>query len=641
MAVVIGGTPTPEVDDPVCGALLILFLLSAAAHLVVLRANMRIGLKFAFSGMMCGLCALRCAALAVRMAWASYPGAPAVATAAAVSAQLGTVLVFAVNLLLAQRVARAYHPRLAWRPAAGACFALLLAGVVLALVALIVGGALLATPAKTDPGVDEADDGARRRRIAAVALELFGATSMAALAFVPIFVVLGSAFAFRIARARSNAVGAGAEVDDKERTGSNEEETQALSHPPSSSRSSSSYHQHHHHHQHQRQNQLQLQHEHGNRHRQQRRRQQQPHRIEKFGSGSWSTKLWLLLFCSAVATLGAAFRAGTAYVMLLTPGGGGGGPAPWYAARWCYYVFNYATDLVVSTAYLASRFDRRFVVPDGAKGPGDYSSSSSPPPPRGGGAAAAATTVAAFGSGSGSGSESRHSSANSFLSPGADRSSVSASAAGLEPGFELVEMHSPADRASRGDGGSSSSGSSSRPPAADDVEAGRGKIEPVAGPQAPEVRRRTHAAPEERNTSRPANSTSADDADDDNNNNNNNYRAVPRPPEGQQPGDDSSLPRAAAAPATPPVPPARRTPRPRSPLSRVTPPRRSPLCHPAATPPPRPPSPARSPSARSARRPLVLVRVPNPPPLRRRCRGPGGSRARWRAGARRRRRRGD
>ncbi|RYP22312.1 hypothetical protein DL767_009069 [Monosporascus sp. MG133] len=627
MAVVIGGTPTPEVDDPLCGTLLVLFLLSAAAHLAVLRANKRIGLKFAFSGMMCVLCALRCAALAVRVAWASYPGALAVATAAAVSAQLGTVLVFVINLLLAQRVARAYHPRLAWRPAAGVCFALLLAGVVLALVALIVGGALLATPAKTEPGVGEADDGVRRRRTAAVALELFGATSLAALAFVPILVVLGSALAFRIARPRSNAVGAGADVDDKERTGSNEEETQALSHPPSSSRSSSSDHQHQHRHQHQRQNQFQLQHEHGNRHRQQqrrrRRRRQQQHRIEKFGSGSWSTKLRLLLFCSAVATLGAAFRAGTAYVMLLTPGGGDGGPAPWYAARWCYYVFNYATDLTVSTAYLASRFDRRFVVPDGAKGPGDYSSSSSPLPARGGGAAdsdpatrgprrgaaaaaAAAATVAAFGPGSGF--ESRHSSTNSFLSPGADPSSVSASAAGPEPGFELVEMRPAVDRVSRGGGGSSgSSGSSGRPAAADDVVddverggvrrrgSGRGRIEPVAGPHVPEVRRRTHAAPEERNTSRPANSTSVDDDDD-----NNYYRAVPRPPEEQRPadddgGDDSSQPRGAAAapapaPATPSISPARRTLRPRSPLSRLTPPpppppprRRSPVSHPAAT----------------------------------------------------------
>ncbi|RYP46936.1 hypothetical protein DL768_006919 [Monosporascus sp. mg162] len=612
MAVVIGGTPTPEVDDPVCGALLVLFLLSAAAHLAVLRANKRIGLKFVFSGMMCVLCALRCAALAVRVAWASHPGAPAVATAAAVSAQLGTVLVFAVNLLLAQRVARAYNPRLAWRPAAGVCFALLLAGVVLALVALIVGGALLAAPARAEPGVGEADGGVRRRRTAAVALQLFGATGLAALAFVPILVVLGSALAFRIARPRSDAVGAGADVDDKERTGSNGEETQALSHPRSSSRSSPPYHQHHHHHQHQHQNQLQLQHEHGNRHRQQQQRQQrrqQQHGIEKFGSGSWSTKLRLLLFCSAVATLGAAFRAGTAYVILLTPAGAAaGGPAPWYAARWCYYVFNYVTDLAVSTAYLASRFDRRFVVPDGAKGPGDYSSSSpSPPSPR-----TAAATVAALGSGSGSESESRHSSTNSFLSPGADPSSVSVSAAGPEPGFELAEMRPPVDRVSRGDGGSSS-GSSSRPAAADDVvddaEGGivrrrgseRGKIEPIAGLQVPELRRRmrkstpalsyyaaahcrkTYAAPGERNTSRPASGTSAADDGDDNSNY---YRAVPRPPEEQRPGDDDD-----GNDSSPPVPPAPRTLRPRSPLSRVPPPpppspRRSPLSHHAATPPP-------------------------------------------------------
>ncbi|RYC61765.1 hypothetical protein CHU98_g4422, partial [Xylaria longipes] len=78
------------------------------------------------------------------------------------------------------------------------------------------------------------------------------------------------------------------------------------------------------------------------------------------------SKVWLLLFTSALATLGAAFRIYTGYA-----------PRPasnpaWYHGRACYYCFNYVTDLIISAAYLFSRFDRRFIVPNGAKGPGDY-----------------------------------------------------------------------------------------------------------------------------------------------------------------------------------------------------------------------------------------------------------------------------
>jgi len=88
--------------------------------------------------------------------------------------------------------------------------------------------------------------------------------------------------------------------------------------------------------------------------------------VEKFGGGRWRTKVRLVIFTSVVATLGAAFRVGTAYL-----------PRPasdpaWYHTRPCYYCFNFVTDLIVSVTYLITRFDRRFIVPNGAKGPGDY-----------------------------------------------------------------------------------------------------------------------------------------------------------------------------------------------------------------------------------------------------------------------------
>ncbi|KAI5919470.1 hypothetical protein F4810DRAFT_686948 [Camillea tinctor] len=97
--------------------------------------------------------------------------------------------------------------------------------------------------------------------------------------------------------------------------------------------------------------------------------------IDKFGTGRWRTKLCLLLFTSLVATLGAAFRIGTNFAPRLMRD-----PA-WYHSRTCYYCFNFVTDLAISTAYLLSRFDQRFIIPNGARGPGDYRTAKLRPPP--------------------------------------------------------------------------------------------------------------------------------------------------------------------------------------------------------------------------------------------------------------------
>ncbi|KAH8681938.1 hypothetical protein BX600DRAFT_32866 [Xylariales sp. PMI_506] len=89
-------------------------------------------------------------------------------------------------------------------------------------------------------------------------------------------------------------------------------------------------------------------------------------RVEKFGQGRFRTKVRLLLFTSLLLTVGAGFRIGTNF-----------NPAPqdaprWYDHRACYYVLNYGIEIIVSALYAAVRFDRRFHIPNGAKGPGDY-----------------------------------------------------------------------------------------------------------------------------------------------------------------------------------------------------------------------------------------------------------------------------
>ncbi|KAH6895409.1 hypothetical protein B0T10DRAFT_477858 [Thelonectria olida] len=91
--------------------------------------------------------------------------------------------------------------------------------------------------------------------------------------------------------------------------------------------------------------------------------------MDKFGKGRMRTKIRLLLFTSALLTLGAGFRAGIAYE--IRPANN---PA-WFHHKACFYIFNYVIELIVVFSYALSRFDKRFHIPNGSKGPGDYSSS--------------------------------------------------------------------------------------------------------------------------------------------------------------------------------------------------------------------------------------------------------------------------
>jgi len=89
--------------------------------------------------------------------------------------------------------------------------------------------------------------------------------------------------------------------------------------------------------------------------------------VDKFGTGRFRTKVWVLLFSSVILTLGAAFRTGTAYK-----------PRPrsdpaWYDSKACFYIFNFTIEIIVVYLYAAIRVDLRFHIPDGAHGPGAYS----------------------------------------------------------------------------------------------------------------------------------------------------------------------------------------------------------------------------------------------------------------------------
>ncbi|CAG8962181.1 hypothetical protein HYFRA_00005231 [Hymenoscyphus fraxineus] len=90
-------------------------------------------------------------------------------------------------------------------------------------------------------------------------------------------------------------------------------------------------------------------------------------RVEKFGEGRFRTKIWVLVFASAILTVGAGFRTVTNYFA----------PRPrtdpaWYHSKACFYSFNFAIEIIVVGLYAAVRVDKRFFVPNGSHGPGDY-----------------------------------------------------------------------------------------------------------------------------------------------------------------------------------------------------------------------------------------------------------------------------
>lgn len=92
------------------------------------------------------------------------------------------------------------------------------------------------------------------------------------------------------------------------------------------------------------------------------------HEMEPFGTGSLRSKIMIVIFGSAVLALGAWFRVITSYL----PPRPVSHPAR-YQSKACYYVFYYTLEVLYIYSYFAVRFDKRFHVPEGSKGPGDYS----------------------------------------------------------------------------------------------------------------------------------------------------------------------------------------------------------------------------------------------------------------------------
>lgn len=279
----LGGRPTVGVDVPISAVFIAIFIASAVVNMTILQRNRRRGHKFVLSGLLFGFSMARITANVMRIVWATRPTNASIAIAANVLTNAGVVLLFVVNLILVQRVLRAYHPRLGWSRPVGLTFRFLYFSIAAAIIMVII--AVVYSFYTLDPTA--------RMRIREV--QLTGVVFLAALAFLPI--PIGLAAGLVPSREPRDPFG--------------------QSHPQGRAR-------------------------------------------------SLRFKLALVLFTSTLLTLGASFRAGTAFYQRPA-----NNPA-WFHSKPCYYCFNYTIEVICVFTYALLRFDRLFHIPDGSSAPGHY-----------------------------------------------------------------------------------------------------------------------------------------------------------------------------------------------------------------------------------------------------------------------------
>ncbi|KAK3682903.1 hypothetical protein B0T22DRAFT_472201 [Podospora appendiculata] len=174
----LGGTPTPIPDDPICAVLMVIFLIAAAANMYIFRTNRSRGHFFVFSALLFGFSCARAAALVFRIAWASRPTNASIAIAANIFTAAGVLLLFVINLLFTQRILRAYHPSFGWSKISYWGFGFFLFSLPALLVMLII------TTIHSYYTLDVSARMTERN------IQLFAGTYLAVLAFLPVPVLL-------------------------------------------------------------------------------------------------------------------------------------------------------------------------------------------------------------------------------------------------------------------------------------------------------------------------------------------------------------------------------------------------------------------------------------------------------------------
>jgi hypothetical protein len=90
--------------------------------------------------------------------------------------------------------------------------------------------------------------------------------------------------------------------------------------------------------------------------------------IDKFGNGRWRTKIRILLLSSFLVSFGAIYRCATTWITPVPKTQ----PIPYYMHKAAFYIVNFTIEIIVLFLYAVLRVDRRFHIPDAARGYGSY-----------------------------------------------------------------------------------------------------------------------------------------------------------------------------------------------------------------------------------------------------------------------------
>jgi len=110
----LGGVPNITTDVPILSVFLLLFVGGAITHMAIFQVNNRKDPRhfFLLSALTFGFCMSRIVTIAMRLAWATHPDNIQVSIASSVLNSAGTILLFIINLIFAERILRSLHPKL-------------------------------------------------------------------------------------------------------------------------------------------------------------------------------------------------------------------------------------------------------------------------------------------------------------------------------------------------------------------------------------------------------------------------------------------------------------------------------------------------------------------------------------------------
>jgi hypothetical protein len=105
--------------------------------MAILQLNRRKGHKFLASGALFGFCMARITTCTMRLVWSTHQDSVPIAIAANIFVNAGVIIIIIINLLFAQRVLRASHPKIGWHRAVHYLFLAYYVTIILLLAALI------------------------------------------------------------------------------------------------------------------------------------------------------------------------------------------------------------------------------------------------------------------------------------------------------------------------------------------------------------------------------------------------------------------------------------------------------------------------------------------------------------------------